>query len=108
MKRPIVIFILSGFISFLSFACENTKDNSSNKRSSNSSSEENSVSSKRINCFEKYYGKPGDLLTIDLVSNFVDFGGADAEITIGPVLLKGYASASCKWKMENGKWKEYN
>ncbi len=65
--------MLFNSILFLTISCGESSDKSTNKTYSDSSLEEKSTSESSGNCLDKYYGNPEELLTQDLVGEFVDF-----------------------------------
>ena len=60
------------------------------------------------NCLEKYYGNPKELLTMDLVSKFIDFNGAEVKLEQLPeqyIRDKDYATVNCEWKIDRKRYK---
>ena len=55
------------------------------------------------NCLEAYYGKPEELLSVDLVGKFVDYKGASAEaekVSEQIIRDKDMAQVNCKWRID--------
>lgn len=54
------------------------------------------------NCLENYYGKPEELLTKELVGNYVDFEGAEVTMKDLKDIIKDekMAQVNCQWKIE--------
>ena len=102
-KKTFSIFMLFNSILFLTISCGESSDKSTNKTSSDSSFEEKSTSESSGNCLDKYYGNPEELLTQDLVGEFVDFEGAEVEIEkLSDKIIrdKNYAQVNCEWEVE--------
>jgi hypothetical protein len=89
MKKALNTFFLLCFTSALSF-------------SSNSNS---GIFSE--NCLEKYHGNPEELLSVDLVGNFVDFKGAIAKAEkVSEQIIKDvdFAQVNCKWRIDGQRY----
>ena len=102
MEKALNIFILSGFIILLFFSCGNSSSKNKNNLKSDILTEKISKTIKNNNCLENYYGKPEELLTKDLVSKIVDFGGAAVDIAkVSEQIIKDkdFAQVNCKWKI---------
>lgn len=55
-----------------------------------------------VDCLEKFHGKPEELLSKDLVGNFVDFEGADVDVAkVSEQIIRDedFAQVNCKWKI---------
>lgn len=102
MKKLSNIFILSSLIAMLVFACGNGSHKNEILLKSKIQAEEKSEIIKNNNCLEKYYGKPEELLTKDLVGKFVDFGDAVVDVAkVSEQIIKDkdFAQVNCKWKI---------
>lgn len=54
------------------------------------------------NCLEQYYNKPEELLTLELVSKYVDFEGAEVKIAkVSEQIIrdKDFATVNCEWRI---------
>lgn len=101
MKKAFNIVILLSFITTLIISCGNSsgKDNTT----SENNSELMSTAIISENCLEKYYGKPEELLTVDLVGKFIDFKGAEAKAEkVSEQIIRDadFAQVNCKWKID--------
>lgn len=89
MKKALNTFFLLCFTSALSFS------SSSNSGIFNE------------NCLEKYHGNPEELLSVDLVGNFVDFKGAIAKAEkVSEQIIKDvdFAQVNCKWRIDGQRY----
>ena len=102
MEKALNYFTMFSFIIFLIFACGNSSDKAKNDLKSDLLSETKSKTIKNNNCLEKFYGKPEELLTKDLVGKFVDFQGAAVDVAkVSEQIIrdKDFAMVNCKWKI---------
>jgi len=113
-KKPIKIMMLTGCLFFLILACGNSSDKTSGNLNSENPSVEKSNKASSNNCLKKFYGKPENLLTEEMVAKYVDFQGAEVEyMTLAiafkkPELSKGDLSSafvSFKWKINRQRHK---
>ncbi len=114
MKKLLNYFTLFGFIIFIILACGNSSSQSKNDLKSDLLSETKTNKKSDNNCLEKYYGKPENILTKEMVTKYVDFQGAEVEyktLAIAfkkPELSKGYLSSAFvafKWKINRQRHK---
>jgi len=114
MKKASNIFILSSFIVFLLLACGNSTEKTSNNLKSENPSKEKTNKASSNNCLEKFYGKPENVLTEEMIAKYVDFQGAEVEyMTLAiafkkPELSKGDLSSafvSFKWEINRQRHK---
>ena len=94
---------LFGIAIFIIVACGNSTDKTSyNLKYDSPSKEETNIASSN-NCLEKFHSKPEELLTKELLDNFIDFKGAEANIAkVSEQIIrdKDYAQVNCKWKVD--------
>ena len=99
MKKALNYLTLFGFIILIIIACGNSSDKTSaNLKSENPSKEKPRIASSN-NCLEKFHGKPEELLTKDLVGNFIDFEGADVNVAkVSEQIIRDidFAQVNCK------------
>lgn len=89
-------------IIFLILACSNKSDKSSTDKALAAKQQQEFQATTNLDCLEKYYGKPEELLTNDLVGKYVDFEGADVEVAkVSDQIIrdKDFAQVNCKWKI---------
>ncbi|MEN8125372.1 MAG: hypothetical protein ABFR32_09590 [Bacteroidota bacterium] len=101
-KKPLNIVMITGCLFFLLLACGNNSDKKNNTLKSGIQIKEKQNNDSNIDCFEKYHGKPEELLTKELVGKYVDFEGADVDIAkVSEQIIKDkdFAQVNCKWKI---------
>ncbi|NOQ92368.1 MAG: hypothetical protein GQ552_06600, partial [Flavobacteriaceae bacterium] len=112
IKKILISISLFSFIIIL--ACGNSPNKTSDNLKSEDSSTVKQNKASSNNCLEKFYGKPENLLTEEMVGKYVDFQGAEVEyMTLAiafkkPELSKGYLSSafvSFKWKINRQRHK---
>ena len=94
--------LLIGCLFFLLLGCGESIDKAKTSLSSGILPEEKLNMTINSNCLDQYYGKPEELLTKDLVSKYVDFEGADVDITkVSDKIIKDkdFAQVNCKWRI---------
>ena len=99
MIKNVNLFILASIISFLTFACSENSDKVETEKELVNSSSEQSNPSGGGDCIAQFHGKPGDLLTIDIVSKYVSYEGIEPETSIPPISVEDYATVNFKWKI---------
>ncbi len=102
MKKALNYLTLFGFTIFIIVACGNSSDKSSDNLKFESPSKEKPRIVSSNNCFEKFHGKPEELLTKDLLDKFIDFEGVDANVAkVSEQIIRDidFAQVNCKWKI---------
>jgi len=94
MNRPLLKIIFLGFLSLIIPVVANSYELFSIIENSSLSSN---------NCLEKFHGKPDELLTAELVGNFVDFENAEVDVAkVSSQIIRDedFAQVNCKWKID--------
>lgn len=100
--RSTNIILLSGFLFFLILACGNSSDKKNITSKSENQIKEKQNNDSSVSCLENYHGIPEELLTKELVDEFVDFGNAVvnvAKVSEQIIKDKDFAQVNCKWKI---------
>lgn len=86
---------------FMILACGGSPEKASSSLKSEIQSKEIVSINSSENCLENYYGKPEELLTKELVGNYVDFEGAEVKVKDLKDIIKDkdYAQVNCEWKI---------
>ena len=101
MKKAFNIAILLSFISTLIISCGNSSGKNNSTSENNSELMSTAITSE--NCLEKYHGKPEELLTAELVSQFIDFEGETPSVEkVSEQIIRDpdFAQVNCKWKID--------
>jgi len=101
-----ILISISIFSFLFIWSCGNSPNKTSDNLKPENPSEEKTNKASSNNCLEKFYGKPENLLTEEMVAKYVDFQGAEVEYMTLAIafkkteLSKGYLSSafvSFKW-----------
>ena len=106
MKKIINVTLLAIFISFLAFNCTKTNGNIIEASKSEAKVKANPTSNEENNCLEQFNGKPEELLTAELVAEFIDFAGAEVKVEkVSEQIIrdKDYATVNCQWKIDRAR-----
>jgi len=101
MKKAFNIAILLSFMTTLIISCGNSSGKNNSTSENNSELMSTAITSE--NCLEKYHGKPEELLTAELVSQFVDFEGETPSVEkVSEQIIRDpdFAQVNCKWKID--------